>query len=85
MAEWRIWRIFPLPLALSGSELPDCGKFAVWDGDLGLLWLDLGEEPTECAWPWELSTFCSPSSSGGVCGRGALERYFLGYFLQAIA
>jgi hypothetical protein len=70
------WWILPLPLALSGSELPDCGKFAVWDGDLGLLWPDLGEEPTECAWPWELSTFCSsPCIRGRYPPRGALASY----------
>lgn len=70
------WWIFPLPLSLSGSELPDCGKFAVWDGDLGLLWPDLGEEPTECIWPWELSTFCSSLSiRGRYPRRGALVRY----------
>lgn len=64
------WWIFTLPLTLSGSELPDCGKFAVWDGDLGLLWPDLGEEPTECAWPWELSTFYSLSVSAvGIRGK----------------
>lgn len=70
------WWIFPLPLALSGSELPDCGKFAVWDGDLGLLRPDLGEEPTECAWPWELSTFWSSLSiRGRYPRRGALASY----------
>lgn len=77
LAVWLCeWWIFPLPLALSGSELPDCGKFAVWDGDLGLLWPDLGEEPTECTWPWELSTFCSSLIiRGRYPRRGALVRY----------
>lgn len=49
--------VLPPPPALSGSRLPYCGKFAVWDGDLGLIWLAFRGEPTGCTDTWS----CPPS------------------------